>query len=676
MEHNRQGVREGAFSRWPARVRLLAADLLTFDARRLNWALATRGMAGLLGPLLLAHALPWPDLIWTGIGAFLIAIGDCMDDGDRRQSLRILAGTGLGALALATGILAGGSLPLAVAGMFTWGIIAALMGAFGPAFGVMALPVAWAYVQMGLPATDHSPAHAANLAAYFALGGLFTLGLTLALPLGRPRTVLDRNVGACFRQLARYMAGEAVEGPETPEARMRAAIAEARRVALMMRPDGGTHERRGIALALITHADQMFSLTSALRAAGGEVPADLGAAALRIATAIETPRPPANLAPHLSRLDGTASAPTGGDRAPALEARLRSTLQACFMLLRDGAADATRPADGPSERPSAASLLAPLRPVLDWRTPLARHALRYGVVTAAAVVVFWLFPRPFGYWVPLTVTVVLKPTAGLTVLRALQRVGGTLLGLAIGLLALPWLTDQPLQLAFASACFVLLLAVLPINYGLAIVFLSAGLIPYEHVLFPGINQDLGALRLLATLIGAGLALLGGHLLWPSYEHRSLPGLLATACTAMAAYADAVLARLEGHGSAADALDGRRRAGDAMSALQGALRRGLTEMGGDGPTLARIADASHRLQALFIGLNGLMQAGEETPLDPAFRPAFTARLAGACAAEAGTMPVSVSPAPPAQPGPIRAALEDLAHTLEALQAVATGLRPEP
>jgi hypothetical protein len=75
MEHNRQGVREGAFSRWPARVRLLAADLLAFDARRLNWALAARGMAGLLVPLLLAHALSWPDLVWSGIGAFLLAIG-------------------------------------------------------------------------------------------------------------------------------------------------------------------------------------------------------------------------------------------------------------------------------------------------------------------------------------------------------------------------------------------------------------------------------------------------------------------------------------------------------------------------------------------------------------------------------------------------------------------------
>lgn len=671
MEHNRQGVREGTFSRWPARVRLLAADLLAFDARRLHWALAARGMAGLLVPLLLAHALPWPNLVWSGIGAFLIAIGDCMDDGDRRQSLRILAGTGLGSLALATGILAGGSLPFAVAGMFAWGIIAALMGAYGAAFGVMALPVAWAYVQMGLPATDHSLVHAASLAGYFALGGLLTLGLTLALPLGRPRTVLDRQVGAGFRQLARYMAGEAVEGPETPEARMRAAIAEARRVALQMRPGGGTHARRGIALALIAHADQMFSLTSALRAAGGEVPPDMGPAISRMAAAIETHRTPADLALLLPRLGETVSSPTGGDRAQALEARLRSALRACLMLLLDGTPDATGPVDGPAQRPSAAGLLAPLRPVLDWRTPLARHALRYGVVTAAAVVVFWLFPRPFGYWVPLTVTVVLKPTAGLTVLRALQRVGGTLLGLAIGLLALPWLTDLPLQLAFASACFVLLLAVLPLNYGLAIVFLSAGLIPYEHVLFPGINQDLGALRLLATLIGAGLALLGGHLLWPSYEHRSLPGLLASACAAMAAYGDGVLARLEGS-DAADTQEGRRRAGDAMSALQGALRRGLTEMGGDGPTLARIAEASHLLQALFIGLNGLMQAEADTPLDPAFRPAFITRLAGACAAEAVTAPLP----PPAQAGPLGPALEDLARTLEALQAVATGLRPGP
>ncbi|MDE1568162.1 FUSC family protein [Aquabacter sp. P-9] len=669
MERTGQGGREAKVTRWPARVRLLAADLLVFDARRLHWALAARGMAGLLVPLLLAHALPWPDLVWTGIGAFLIAIGDCMDDGDRRQALRILAGTVLGALALATGILAGGSLPFAVAGMFAWGIIAALMGAYGAAFGVMALPVAWAYVQMGLPATDHSLVRAGTLAAYFALGGLLTLGLTLALPLGRPRTVLDRQVAGCFRLLARYMAGEAAEGPETPEARMRAAIAEARRVALEMRPDGGTRETRGLALALIAHADQMFSLTSALRVSGGDVPPDMASAISRMAAAIETHRIPADLVPPLPAPGETVS-DLGGDRARALEARLRSTLRASILLL-NGAPDASGPVDGPAQQPSAVGLLAPLRPVLDWRTPLARHALRYGVVTAAAVVVFWLFPRPFGYWVPLTVTVVLKPTAALTVLRALQRVGGTLLGLGIGLLAMPWLTDLTLQLAFASTCFTLLLAVLPLNYGLAIVFLSAGLIPYEHVLFPGIDQDLGALRLLATLIGAGLALLGCHLLWPSYEHRGVPALLSAACAAMADYANGVLARLEGCESA-DVLEGRRRAGDAMSALQGALRRGLTEIGGDGPTLARIAEASHRLQALFIGLNGLMQAEVETPLDPAFRPAFTFRLASACTAEAVTAPLPAAMGT----GPLAARLEDLVRTLDALQAVAQAVPRRP
>ena len=55
--------------------------------------------------------------MWIGFGAYLLTIGDCTDDGDRAQPLRILTGAMLGSLALGTGVLAGGSLVTAVAGM-------------------------------------------------------------------------------------------------------------------------------------------------------------------------------------------------------------------------------------------------------------------------------------------------------------------------------------------------------------------------------------------------------------------------------------------------------------------------------------------------------------------------------------------------------------------------------
>ena len=42
-------------------------------------------------------------------------------------------------------------------------------------------------------------------------------------------------------------------------------------------------------------------------------------------------------------------------------------------------------------------LLSPLTVCLDRASVVGRHALRFGLVCAAGVVVFWFFPPPFGY---------------------------------------------------------------------------------------------------------------------------------------------------------------------------------------------------------------------------------------------------------------------------------------
>ena len=78
------------------------------------------------------------------------------------------------------------------------------------------------------------------------------------------------------------------------------------------------------------------------------------------------------------------------------------------------------------------------------------------------------------------------------------------------------------------------------HYSLAILFLSIGLIPFEHVLTPGIQAAIGSDRLTATAVGALLAVIGGYALWPNYERRTLPDLLGTCARAMSAYADAVI----------------------------------------------------------------------------------------------------------------------------------------
>jgi hypothetical protein len=92
------------------RLRLLTADLFVFDRHRLAWRLATRTLLALLLPLLAAHVLGQPLLVYMALGGFLVSIGDSVDDGDRQQFLRIAVGTLAGGLAVACGALADGRL--------------------------------------------------------------------------------------------------------------------------------------------------------------------------------------------------------------------------------------------------------------------------------------------------------------------------------------------------------------------------------------------------------------------------------------------------------------------------------------------------------------------------------------------------------------------------------------
>jgi uncharacterized membrane protein YccC len=349
---------------------------------------------------------------------------------------------------------------------------------------------------------------------------------------------------------------------------------------------GAANRRLQRQMALIDIADRLFSEAARLHEQGAttssalaETLDSLAALSREVAGTVSSTAPQMNgLLARLQQVEDNAPHAVCQQAARELADALRTT--------GNERASPELPVSAPPPRASAA-LLTPLHDCLGWQSIVSRHALRFALVTCAAVGVFWVFPPPFGYWVPLTVTVS----------RAVQRVVGTVLGVLIATALMPLLPGVAVQITAVAAAFFCLMLVLPFNYSLAIFFLSLGVVPFEHVVMPGLALDVGLLRVAATAIGGGLGLIGGHLLWPSFERRELPALLQHSLRSAAAYAATAL------GSAALA-EKRRIAGLDTTNFHMAAQRALSEFGLAAHDRDNIAVAAVSLQQLMLAINTL------------------------------------------------------------------------
>src|SRR5580704_6958270 len=183
-------------------------------------------------------------------------------------------------------------------------------------------------------------------------------------------------------------------------------------------------------------------------------------------------------------------------------------------------------------RPERFDSIAEIRNNLSLRSSSFRHALRLGVATAIAAVVASGIHVVRGYWIPMTVVIVLKPNFGGTLQRAVQRITGTVLGALLAAMLLLvlknpwWLLAALAVLAFAT------FALRNRNYTLFSLALTPMVMLMLDIAHPITVTD-SFLRILHTIIGSFIALLSGYLLFPIRESRRLPLHIAEAFRAEA-----------------------------------------------------------------------------------------------------------------------------------------------
>lgn len=195
---------------------------------------------------------------------------------------------------------------------------------------------------------------------------------------------------------------------------------------------------------------------------------------------------------------------------------------------------------------------------------LVRYALRLACVTTAGVLIWKHFHLHHGYWLPLTMFVVLQPDYGATQARALQRTWGTLAGaVAAGLLLL---IEVPLPLRVLGIGAGVFVFAYHIKRRYAVSVFSVTIFV---MLLLGLHETTSpalVVERVAITVGAGLAtLLAAARLWPVDEHKRLREKLGRAFDASRAYVAHVVARLPQGPGVDDELIASKRAAERAAA---------------------------------------------------------------------------------------------------------------
>ena len=569
---------------------------------------AFRSAVALLIPLLLSMCgwLPFGlEASMVGIGAWTLAGVDVHGPYPLRFAfLLVMSLVMAGATALGTGTSSHISLAIMGAGVIAInaGLWRHLTAEYGPS---LAVPTGLVF----LIALNLSPNRIHTFSV--ASGAALAILLQIAMWPIHPQHPLRRSIAGVWSEVAKLFDTFSTAAPASPKARDRIAVIESQiRKAL---------DEARFTLTSVRHSRSLIGSLETLRLVAGRI-ATRGSAVEIILTAPST-RPKSrdlhipfrSVAESIAALSRTIAL-TVVSREPAHLAVTRVRLQRAVAGVRSLRETAIAAAD----QPEAAGLadvaqligleLDRIAPTMEsvtarghdrsvfpteffdlrtWRLqPLAaalnlrpridpilwRFTARLGVLLMLGVFVMRLIPTAHAYWLPYTILVVSQPDYGATRRRAIERAGGTLIGVVIATVLI--------QISHVALYKIAIIAIGGFiygyqkrqRYGSAVIFLTITVIMLIDTRAHATWRD--PLELLAgTAAGGAMSLMAAIWFWPDWERRRHPPIVAAALRANREYLQAVVAKLHAGGAyAAKEIAAKRKAESANAAAFASLGR--------------------------------------------------------------------------------------------------------
>ncbi|MFI6092263.1 FUSC family protein [Streptomyces sp. NPDC051218] len=529
------------------------------QAAPIPWAAVARASVAMALPLLIGLAAGQPAYgALASMGALSGVIGDTAD-AYRMRIFNIAVPQLFGALGVTIGSLVFGHGWVAVGVVTFVALVSGMMSTIGAVASVSGLLLLLnSVVGAGLP----MPGPWWLAPALMTGGGLLVLALgLLAWPL-RSGVPERAAVAATYRSVAALLEAAGTERYDEARAAVTTSLNQSYDLVLARRTRA--HGRNPDLVRLVAQLNAITPVVEAAPAAhqcGVPMPPEYPAEVRRLAEAVAAPGKTPIPEPDL---------PAPPDpSADAVDHALRHVAE----LLNDSDPHGAVNVDDRLGRPAALRVRArrATRNVLLSSTSW-RYGLRLALCIGIAQSLVSLIDVPRSYWVALTVTFVLKPDFGSVFSRAVLRALGTAAGLVVAAAVLSevprgwW--DVPVMFVLAA----LIPALTTRGYG----FQTAAITPVILLLSDVLNhQGFGLVvpRLVDSLIGCGISLVAGYLLWPESWHTRIGDRLADTVADTASYVESAF------GTAVDVAErARMRRGlyRDLSVIRTEFQRALTE----------------------------------------------------------------------------------------------------
>ncbi len=635
--------------------------LIRFERSKVIPFIAARNTLGVALPLAVGVAIGQPaGGLVASIGAMNVSYSDSQEP-YRTRARRMLTATACMSLAVAAGGLLGPRHLILVIVAALAGFAAGMMGAVSQAYadvGVMTLATLIVFAAQSM-----SPAHALLSGLSAMGGGLLQTGLAVASWPVRRYSPERRALSNFYAALARAAASgpDAFSPDHEPPATAQSTEAQQRLAAL----NGDASLEAERYLALLTQAERMrIALTAISRlrvrlsrepdgAAEAGILDDAMAAAARALNAVGDVLLPGAVSTmgsaaateaarieadgELLRVSGRAMARDARFQLDALAGQIRAAAEIAFHATPAGEVmvAASQAAAPPPLR--IGNALARFRANLNFHSDVFRHAVRMALCVALGEAINRVAGTTRGYWLPMTVAIVLRPDFTTTFARGFLRLGGTMAGLVAATGIIHYLHPSAAMEVALIALFVYLMRCFgPANYGIFVTCLTA-LIVFMISMTGVAPGPVMAARGINTLAGGGIALLT-YALWPTWERTVTPQRLAALLDAYRAYFNAVCEDFLRPSPNTQLALNRARLGArlARSNAEASMARLAAEPGDSAETarLQKLMANSHRFVFAVMSLEAGLAQSAPAPIRAGFDTFATAvsrtleQLAGA------------------------------------------------